>query len=163
MAAEMVSSAVAQEAVNKVLSRIKEGYVEKSDAKERLERTEMAHIKLEAALETSNMWNITSARTTASLVKQAQACHTGVRSCFAPLQAFQEEEEVQQAVQSSSFPKRVAHTAMSFVSSIFSSTLRRFGNDDKLRSRIQRCAAIRALCRWCDRVLEVRGAWWHTM
>jgi hypothetical protein len=32
MAAEMVGSAVAQEAVIEVLSRIKEGYAEKSDA-----------------------------------------------------------------------------------------------------------------------------------
>ena len=52
MAAEMVGSAVAQETVNEVLSRIKEGYAEKSDAKEHIERMEMAHIKLEAALET---------------------------------------------------------------------------------------------------------------
>ena len=33
MAAEMVGSAAAQEAVNHVLSRIKEGYAGKSDAK----------------------------------------------------------------------------------------------------------------------------------
>ena len=52
MAAEMVSSAVAQEAVNQILSRIKEGYQDNSDAKENIERMEMAHIKLEAALET---------------------------------------------------------------------------------------------------------------
>ena len=32
MAAEMIGCAVAQEAVNEVLSRIKEGYAEKSDA-----------------------------------------------------------------------------------------------------------------------------------
>ncbi|CAD6253328.1 unnamed protein product [Miscanthus lutarioriparius] len=50
-----------QEAVNEVLSRIKEGYAEKSDAKEHIERMEMAHIKLEAALETSKKWNVTSA------------------------------------------------------------------------------------------------------
>ena len=41
---------------------------------------------------------------------------------------MQEEDEVQQAVRSSSFPKRIAHTAMSFVSSIFSG-----GDDDELR------------------------------
>ena len=60
MAVEMVSCAVAQEAVNEVLSRIKEGYAEKSDAKGHRERMEMAHIKLEATLETSNKWNITT-------------------------------------------------------------------------------------------------------
>ncbi|CAD6342865.1 unnamed protein product [Miscanthus lutarioriparius] len=50
----MVSSTLAQEAVNQVLSRIKDVYEEKSDAKEHIERMEMAHIKLEAALETTN-------------------------------------------------------------------------------------------------------------
>ena len=61
MAEEIVSSTVAQEAVNHVLLGIKEGYAEKSDAKEHIERMEMAHIKLEAALETSHKWNISSA------------------------------------------------------------------------------------------------------
>ena len=128
MAAEIVSSALAQEAVNEVLSRIKEGYAEKSDAKEHIERMEMAHIKLEAALETSKKWNVTSApllRWRSKLKRATQECNHTLRRCR---QRLQEEEEVQQAVQSSSFPKRVAHTAMSFVSSIFSS-----GNDDKLR------------------------------
>jgi hypothetical protein len=128
MAVEMVSSAVAQEALNEVLSRIKEGYAEKSDAKEHIERMEMAHIKLEAALETANKWNITSApllRWQSKLKRATQECNHTLRRCR---QQLQEEEEVQQVVQSSSFPKRVAHTVMSFVSSIFSS-----GNDDKLR------------------------------
>jgi len=48
MAAELVGSVVAQEAVNQILSRIKEGHQDKSDAKEHIERMEMAHIKLEA-------------------------------------------------------------------------------------------------------------------
>ncbi|KAG0530442.1 hypothetical protein BDA96_05G186800 [Sorghum bicolor] len=145
MAAEMVGSAVAQEAVNKVLSRIKEGYVEKSDAKEHIERMEMAHIKLEAALETSNMWNITSApllRWRSKLKRATQECDHALRRCR---QRFQEEEEVQQAVQSSSFPKRVAHTAMSFVSSIFSS-----GNDDELRGS----TTVRRFERFADGATE---------
>ncbi|XP_066335840.1 uncharacterized protein [Miscanthus floridulus] len=128
MAAEMVGSAVAQEAVNEVLSRIKEGYAEKSDAKEHIERMEMAHIKLEAALEASNNWNITSPpllRWRRKLKRATQECNRTLRRCR---QRLQEEEEVKQGLQSSSFPKRVAHTAMSFVSSMFSS-----GSDDKLR------------------------------
>jgi hypothetical protein len=60
MAAEMVISAVAQEAVNQVVSGFKERYGHKSDGKEHMERIEMAHVKLEAALDTSNKWNITS-------------------------------------------------------------------------------------------------------
>ncbi|CAD6342864.1 unnamed protein product [Miscanthus lutarioriparius] len=124
----MVSSALAQEAVNEVLSRIKEGYAEKSDAKEHIERMEMAHIKLEAALETSHKWNISSApllRWQSKLKGATQECDRTLRRCR---QRLQEEEEVKQGLQSSSFPKRVVHTAMSFVSSMFSS-----GNDEELR------------------------------
>jgi hypothetical protein len=145
MAAEMVGSAVAQEAVNQVLSRIKEGYAEKSDAKEHIERMEMAHIKLEAALETANKWNVTSApllRWQRKLKRAKQECDHTLRRCR---QRFQEDEEVQQAVQSSSLPKRVAHTAMSFVSSIFSS-----GNDDKLRGS----TVVRRFERFADGATE---------
>ena len=89
---------------------------------------EMAQIRLEAALETSNKWNITNVpllRWQSKLKHATQECDHTLRRCR---QRLQEEEEVQQAVQSSSFPNRVAHTDMSFVSSIFSSA-----NDDKLR------------------------------
>jgi len=128
MAAEMVSSAVAQEAVNQVLSRIKDGCQHKSDAKEHIERMEMAHIKLEAALETSNKWNVTSVpllRWRSKLKRASHECDNTLRRCR---QRLQEEEEVQQAVRSSSFPKRIVHTAMSFVSLIFSHS-----NDDGLK------------------------------
>jgi len=97
MAAEMVSSAVAQEAVKQVLSRLKEGYQEKSDAKESIERMEMAHIKMEAALETSNKWNVTSApvlRWRSKLKRASQECDHTLRKCK---QRLQEEDEVQQA------------------------------------------------------------------
>ncbi|XP_066335516.1 uncharacterized protein [Miscanthus floridulus] len=128
MAAEMVSSAVVQEAVNQVLSRIKEGYQDKSDAKENIERMEMAHIKLEAAVETSNKWNVTSVpllRWRSKLKHASQECDNTLRMCR---QRLQEEEEVQQAVRSSTFPKRIAHNALSFVSLFFS-----HGNDDGLK------------------------------
>ena len=82
----MVGSAVAQEAVNEVLSRINEGYAEKSDAKEHIEMMEMAHIKLEAALETANKWNITSVpllRWQNKLIKRAtQECNHTLRGAW---------------------------------------------------------------------------------
>ncbi|CAD6253325.1 unnamed protein product [Miscanthus lutarioriparius] len=80
----MVSSAVAQEAVNQVLSRIKEDYQDKSDAKENIERMEMAHIKMEAALETSNKWNVTSAPLLcwrSKLKRASQECDNTLRRC----------------------------------------------------------------------------------
>ncbi|CAD6256498.1 unnamed protein product [Miscanthus lutarioriparius] len=140
LAGEMVSSAVAQEAVNQVLSRIKDGCQHKSDAKEHIERMEMAHIKLEAALETSNKWNVTSApllRWPGPSHREGQfpvrplldldAADAGPKTVTWCRQRLQEEEEVQQVLRSSSFPKRIAHTARSFVSLIFS-----HGKDDEL-------------------------------
>ncbi|CAD6253331.1 unnamed protein product [Miscanthus lutarioriparius] len=73
---------VYKEAVHEVLSRIKEGYAEKSDAKEHIERMEMAHIKLEAALETSKKWNVTSApllRWRSKLKRATQECNHTLR------------------------------------------------------------------------------------
>lgn len=133
MAAQIVSSVVAQEAVNQVLSGFKKRY--NSDAKEHLERMEMAHIKLEAALETSNRWNVTSAallRWRSKLKRAAHECDHTLRRCR---QRLQEEEQVNEGVRSSSFPKRIAHTARSFVSSIFS---RNDGSNELTGSAVRR-------------------------
>jgi hypothetical protein len=60
--AELAGTAVVQETLRQILS----GLVQKSDKEEsnanrNLERLEMAHIRLETALETSNKWQITDA------------------------------------------------------------------------------------------------------
>ncbi|WVZ50747.1 hypothetical protein U9M48_001972 [Paspalum notatum var. saurae] len=146
MAAEMVGSAVAQEAVTQVLSRFKERYQEKSDAKERMERLEMAHIKLEAALEASQRWSVTSApllRWRSKLKRAAQECDHTLRRCK---QRLQEEEEAQhqREVRSCSLPKRIAHAARSLVSSIFE--YRGSDEDDELRGP----AAIRRFERFAE-------------
>ena len=64
--AEIVSSAVVHETVSQVLSGLVQKYEEKeeSNASRNLERLEMANIRLEAALETSERWLITGANTT---------------------------------------------------------------------------------------------------
>ena len=56
--AELVSTAIVHETVSQVLSGIVQKYEEKdkSNANTNLERLEMAHIRLEAALETSEKW-----------------------------------------------------------------------------------------------------------
>ena len=87
----------------------------------------MAHIKLEAALDTSNKWNITSTPLLwwrSKLKRAAQECDNTLRRCK---QCLEEEEERQHSVMSSAFPKRIAHTTRSFVSSFFS-----HGDDDEL-------------------------------
>ncbi|CAD6272638.1 unnamed protein product [Miscanthus lutarioriparius] len=91
-AAQMVSSAVAQEAVSQALSNLKERYGHKSDGKEHMEMMEMTHIKLEAALETSNKWNITSLpllRWQSKLKRAVQECDHTLRRCK---QRLEEEE-----------------------------------------------------------------------
>ena len=54
---EIVSSAVVQETISQVMSALVQKYEERaeSEASRNLERLEMAHIKLEAALETSEI------------------------------------------------------------------------------------------------------------
>jgi len=61
--AEMVSSAVIQESVSQIISGLVQKYEEKVETNEirNIERLEMAHIRLEAALETSEKWQITDA------------------------------------------------------------------------------------------------------
>lgn len=132
--AEMISSAVAHEAVNQVLSSIKERYEGNSGAKGHMERMEMAHIKLEAALETSDKWIVTSVpliHWRRKLKRAAQECDDMLRNCKKRLQR---EEEIQHMLSNSSFPMRIAHTTRSLAASIFNyghnklslSTVRRF-------------------------------------
>jgi hypothetical protein len=86
---EIVRSAVAEEIVKQIVSGILDKQGRKPNEKEHLERLEMAHIKLEAALETSNKWQIRDAsllRWRKKLKRAAQECETrcaGARS--APL------------------------------------------------------------------------------
>ena len=77
--AESVSTAIVQETVNQILSGIVQKYEEKeeSNANRNMERLEMAHIRLEAALETSEKWQITDAsllRWRKKLKRAAQEC-----------------------------------------------------------------------------------------
>jgi hypothetical protein len=132
--AEMVSSAVIHEAVNQILSDAinKCNEKDKSKAKENLERLEMAHIKLEAALETSEKWQIIDApllRWRKKLKRAAQECDDTLLKCK---QRIIEEEQVEQEVRNSTFPKRIAHSTKSFISSAF-------GHDNQLsRSVVQK-------------------------
>lgn len=118
--ADMLSSAVVQETVSQILSNVEEKYKEGSDTKEHMERLEMAHIRLEAALEVSQGWNIRSApllRWRSKLERTMQECGEMLHRCK---RHVQEEEEVEEGVRSSSLPNRIAHHVKSFVSSIFS-------------------------------------------
>ncbi|KAJ1287536.1 hypothetical protein BS78_02G017900 [Paspalum vaginatum] len=134
--AQIVSTAVVQETVNKVLSNLVQKYEEReeSSADRNMERLEMAHIRLEAVLETADKWQIADASLLLwrrKLKRAAQECDDTLHRCK---QRILEDEETENEVRRSSFPKRIAHTAKSFVSSIFcpnkdesnSSAVRRF-------------------------------------
>ena len=84
--ADMLSSAVVHEVVSQILSDLisrREGK-EKVKVNENLERLEMAHIKLEAALETSEKWQITGAsllRWRKKLKRASQECDDTLHKC----------------------------------------------------------------------------------
>ncbi|WVZ61670.1 LOW QUALITY PROTEIN: hypothetical protein U9M48_011508 [Paspalum notatum var. saurae] len=119
--AEIVGSAVVQETVSQVISNLLLKYEEKeeSNANRNLERLEMAHIRLEAALETSDKWQITDAsllRWRRKLKRAAQECDDTLHKCK---QRILEDKQVEHEVQNSSLPNRIIHATKSFVSSIF--------------------------------------------
>ncbi|KAM0927004.1 hypothetical protein ACQ4PT_003133 [Festuca glaucescens] len=112
--AEMVASAV----VGETLSRISTFLIDKPDQKSSdVERLEMAHIKMEAALQISNKWQITDVpvlRWRCKLKRAAQECDETLRHCK---QRAMEDEVIGQGISESSFPKRIAYAAKSFMSS----------------------------------------------
>lgn len=121
---DKVSSVVVQETVNQILSGVIDKYEYISNAKMNMEmnmeRLDMAHIKLEAALETSQKWKINDKsmlRWRKKLKRAAQECDDTLRKCK---QRILKEEEMEQEVKNYSFPKRIAHTTKSFVSSFLS-------------------------------------------
>ncbi|XP_025828680.1 uncharacterized protein LOC112903663 [Panicum hallii] len=83
-----------------------------------MERLEMAHIKLEAALETSEKWQITDAsllRWRRKLKRAAQECNDTLHKCK---QRILEDEQMEREVKNSSLPNRIVHATKSFVFSI---------------------------------------------
>ncbi|KQK11480.1 uncharacterized protein LOC104582950 [Brachypodium distachyon] len=121
--ADMVGSAIVGEAVGRIFSRITNSKgQDKTDEATGvgLERLEMARIKMEAALETSNRWQITDTSLLhwrKKLKRAAQDCEDATRRCR---QHSQEEDERKQMAMQSSFPRRIAHTTKAIISSFLS-------------------------------------------
>ena len=77
-----------------------------------------AHIRLEAALETSERWQITDAsllRWRRKLKRAAQECDETMHKCK---QRILEDEQMQQEVRISSLPTWIVHATKSFVSTV---------------------------------------------
>ena len=82
--AEMVSSAIVGETVNRIMSSITGKDEEKSKEKENIERLEMAHIKMEAVLQVPERWQITEVpllRWRSKLKRAAQECDDTLVKC----------------------------------------------------------------------------------
>ena len=84
--AESVSAAIVQETVSQILSGLAKKYEvkEESNSSRNLERLEMAHIKMEAALQTSEKWQITDGcllRWRRKLKRAAQECDDMLHKC----------------------------------------------------------------------------------
>uniref|UniRef100_I1Q7P8 Rx N-terminal domain-containing protein n=1 Tax=Oryza glaberrima TaxID=4538 RepID=I1Q7P8_ORYGL len=130
---EMVGSAIVHETVNKIVSGLIDRCERKSSAQDNLERLEMAQIKLDFALETSNKWHITSGpllRWQKNLKRATEECDDTIRICR---QRVQEEQEAEQVARNSFFPRRIAHATKSLISSIFHGNI-----DEPSRSVVRR-------------------------
>lgn len=98
-----------------------------------MERLEMAHTRLEAVLETSERWQIADAallRWRSKLKRVARECDDTLRSCKRRALPLLEDEEAEKEATRSSFARRVARTASSFVSSLRLQSLRRPNRDE---------------------------------
>ena len=119
--AEIVSSAVVQETVSQILSGLAKKYEvkEESNSSRNLERLEMAHIKLEAALQTSEKWQITDG----SLLRWRRKLKRAAQECDDTLHRYKhrvlEKEKMEQEVRNSPIPNRIVHATKSFALSIF--------------------------------------------
>jgi hypothetical protein len=135
--AEIVISAVVQETVSQILYGLVQKYKEKEESNEsrNLERLEMAHIRLEAALDTSEKWNITDAsllRWRRNLKRAAQECDDTLRKCKHRILV---KELLEQEVRNSPLPNRIVHATKSFALSIFNRDKRKLSLS---RSIVQR-------------------------
>jgi hypothetical protein len=82
--AEMVISAVIQETVSQILSGLVQKYEEKEESNVNRNLERLAHIRLEAALDISDKWQITDAsllRWHKKLKRAAQECDDTLHKC----------------------------------------------------------------------------------
>uniref|UniRef100_A0A0D9ZGA6 Uncharacterized protein n=1 Tax=Oryza glumipatula TaxID=40148 RepID=A0A0D9ZGA6_9ORYZ len=130
---ETVRSAIVGEAIRGIFSGVISKYEDNSNGGDNIERLEMAQIKLEAAIKTSNKWQITDTpllRWQKKLKRASEECDDTLRKCK---QRALEEKEIEVQVKQSSFPRRVAHATKSFIVSFIG-----HNNDDYSSSAIVR-------------------------
>ncbi|KAM0843007.1 hypothetical protein ACQ4PT_057965 [Festuca glaucescens] len=150
--AEIVSSVVIGEAVNRATSFLLALNDERGAmSEEDLERLEMAHIKMEAALEAARRWNIADAsllRWRGMLKRAAGECEDALLLHRCNRRSMDEQE---QQVQNSSFPRRIAHTTKSYISYFASYCI---GKDSQQQSQSSIASAVRRFERFADGASE---------
>ncbi|KAM3335693.1 hypothetical protein ACQJBY_029909 [Aegilops geniculata] len=119
--AEIIRSAIIGETVTQIFSGITnrkdDDKSDEATGGSGLQRLEMAHIKMEAALEMSDKWQITDVSLLhwrKKLKCAAQDCNDAARRCW---ELSLEEDEADQVLRKSSLATRIAHATKSFVSS----------------------------------------------
>ncbi|GJN12732.1 hypothetical protein PR202_ga31038 [Eleusine coracana subsp. coracana] len=132
----MVGSLVVGEVVNRTSSFIISKHKERLTTWEGIERLEMAHIKMEAALDISGRWQTTDV----SLLRWRRKLRRAADDCDAALHRWKlralEEEAARERLAREPFRRRVAHAVLSFVRALLALT--RGGNDVVARA----CAAV---------------------
>lgn len=120
-----MGSAVIGETVSRIISSLTDKDEEKTDVSDHIERLELAHIKMEVALNISNRWQISDMpllRWRSKLKRAAQECNDTLRQCK---RRVHEQEQIRHHISQSSFPRRIVHATKSFISSFLT-----FGNED---------------------------------
>lgn len=91
---------------------------ERLSTREGIERLEMAHIKMEAALEASGRWRATDA----SLLRWRRKLRRAADECDAALHRWKlrelQEEEARERLARARLPRRVAHAVLRFVAAL---------------------------------------------
>ncbi|BAS99860.1 Os07g0121800, partial [Oryza sativa Japonica Group] len=114
---EVIASAVVGEAVSRISTFLIDNHNRKSSEEDGLERLEMAHIKMEAALEVSSRWPLAMdsslMRWRKKLKRASDECSHVMDRCKRRAMEDDETEKISRC----SFPKRIALATRSFLSS----------------------------------------------
>lgn len=117
--AEMVGSIVVGEVVNRASSYLIGRHRDRLSTREGVERLEMAHIKMEAALEVSARW---PGAADAPLLRWRRRLRRAADECDAVLHRWKlrelQEEEDRDRLARAPLPTRVAHAVLCFVSAL---------------------------------------------
>ncbi|CAL4931703.1 unnamed protein product [Urochloa decumbens] len=153
--AEMVGSIVVGEVVNRASSFLISRHRDCLSTREGVERLEMAHIKMEAALEVSARWTQQQQYAAdAPLLRWRRRLRRAADDCDAALHRWKlrelQEEEARERLSRAPLPRRVAHAVLCFVSALLVLVRRGGGGGEAARAR----AAVQRFERLADGAAE---------